>query len=242
MLFKPHYLGQFIEGFSPAVLECSRNMAKGVLLIHGVIADRFYDQSIAGCIDAVSENLSATDFHQRLETFHSTTYHRNLSDNESFEKFSTRCFDYYFSRLPILFRKSRIVRNRRKLRLSEAEIEKIEHGCIAEWTRHHNSVVREYRFTGERLTSLSLTKWYTNRVRRDSHVYDSSWLAPALATNYPKALTDSNIENVAVYAIESCFPMFWDHLQGRYRYSLSMYGTLGWFAGEPDYSKLSQKS
>lgn len=242
MLFKPDYLSRFICGFAPAVLEQSRNMARGTLLINGVIASRFYDRSIADCINAVEQSLHCEDFHQRVENFHTYEYLRNSSDEKLFERFVARCFDYCFSRLPILLRMSRIVRHGRKRRPTEAEIEQIERGCFSEWGKRYHDVMLDYSFSGDRQISISHTKWYSNRIRRDRHVYDASWLALTLANLYPESLSSSNVENVTVYAVESCFPMFWDHLQSRYRYSLSTYAMLGWFTGDLDTDELDAKS
>lgn len=239
MLFKPQYLTRFIDGFAPAVLEHARNMAKGTLLIHGVIASRFYDRSITDCINRIQQHLEDPDFHQAVEPFHSDLYLRNSSATEQLDRFVARCFDYYFSRLPILLRVNRIIRHGSRRRLSEPEIEQIERGCFAQWGTHYREMMLEYDFSGDRVTSMSFTKWYAKRDRRDDHVYDPSWLVPTLSTLYPDALADSNVENITVHALESCFPMFWDHLQTRYGQSLSTYGMLGWFVGDRDTEELS---
>ena len=122
--------------------------------------------------------------------------------------------------------------------MTSDEIEQVSRRCFEQWASEYPDLLAAYEFSGESNTSKWLTRWFIPASKRDDHVYNVSWLWVLLNELYPQCTRDTNVGNVTTHVLESCFPMFWDHLQDKYRVSMFYFANLGWFVGDRDTDEL----
>jgi hypothetical protein len=240
MLLKDKYLEKFSAGIANAMVVYARNSATGVLAIWEVVKVRFYDQDIGRVVKAVEHNLHNEDLLSSLQLQPSERFF-NLFEEQKFAILISKFFDYYWSRLPILLKCSRVIHHGKKQRPTAKEIEIVSRASFKTWAETYPNAVNTYIFSGDYSKFAKLTKWYVQSGRRDDEVYDAAWLFDSLKELYPEITADDNVGNITTHVIKSCFPMFWDTFQSHYRKSLFYYANLGWFTGDLDTEELCEK-
>jgi len=240
MLFKNKYLEKFSTGIADAMIIYARNGATGVLAIWEVVRVRFYDQDIGSVVKAIEHNLHKEDLLSAIQLQPSERF-LNLLKEQEYEILLSRFFDYYWSRLPVLLKCSRVIHQGKKQRPTDKEIEIVSKACFKTWAEAYPRTTETYVFSGDYTRFDKLTKWYAKSERRDDEVYSIEWLWDSLRELYPEITADYNVGNITTHVIESCFPMFWDTFQDHYRKSLFYYANLGWFAGDLNTEELCEK-
>ncbi len=222
------------------MLTYSRNGAACVLVVAEVVRTKFYRDDLGGLVNAMQANLHKTDFLKSIGV--------NLADEFSaqvrqprFSVLSSRFFDYYWSRIPVLLKCNRVIHHGKHLQPTDPEIEVVARACYGQWEETYPTLVKEFAFSGEHEELDRLTRWYVRSKRRDDRVYSIDWLWTALQDLYPSIYQDTNVGNITTYVIESAFPMFWDTLRAHYVKSLFYYANLGWFVGDLDTEELCRQ-
>jgi hypothetical protein len=237
LLFKPSYLNKFAIGIAEAILIYSRNSATSILLIGEVIRTKFYEYDIGSIVNAIQSNLHRKDFLEAISVKPSQELTQCLNE-QNFEIFECKFFDYYWSRLPVLLKCNHVIHHGKRLRPREEEIEVVSRACFKLWADSHPDLVKNYTFSGSYHRFDKLTRWYVRSKTRNYELYNIEWLWRSLQELYPHIYLDNNIGNVTTHVLESCFPMFWNLLEGHYRMSLFYYANFGWFVGDLDTKEL----
>ena len=240
MLFKDKYLEKFSAGMANAMVLYARNAATGVLAIWEVIKLRFYDQDIGRVVNAIERNLHSEDLLSSIQLQPSERF-LNFFKEQKNEILISKFFDYYWSRLPVLLKCSRVIHKGKKQRPAAKEIEIMTKACFKVWAEAYPNEFNTYVFSGDYSKFDKLTRWYVKSDRRDDEVYRAEWLFDSLRTLRPKFIADGNVGIVTTHVIESCFPMFWDSFQDHYRLSLFHVANLGWFVGDLDTDELCEQ-
>ncbi len=240
MLFKDKYLEKFSAGIANAMVIYARNAATGVLVIWEVVKVRFYDQDIVSVVKAIEHNLHNEDLLSSIQ-FQPSERFFNLFKEKEYEILISKFFDYYWSRLPVLLKCSRVIHHWKKQIPTAKEIEIVSKACFKMWAEVYPNSAKTYVFSGYYTKFNKLTKWYVKSDRRNDEVYSAEWLYNSLSKLYPEITADDNIGNLITHIIESYFPMFWDTFQEHYRKSLFYYANLGWFVGDLDTGELCEK-
>jgi hypothetical protein len=240
MLFKNKYLEKFSIGMADEMVIHARNAATGVLAIWEVARASFYDQNIGGVVDAIKQNLHKEDLLSAIQLQPSERF-LNLLKEQEYEILISKFFDFYWSRLPILFKCNRAVHHGKKRRPTEQEIGKISKICFKRWEEAYPDTAKIYVFSGDYSRFNKLTKWYAKSEQRDDAIYCSEWLWDSLRKLYPESTANDNVGNTTILTIKTCFPMFWDEFQNHYRTSLFYYANLGYFVGDLDTEELIER-
>ena len=237
MLFKPSYLDRFATGMADSMLIYSRNGATSVLVIAEVLRANFYRDNLGSLVSAMQENLHKADFAESIGINLAEEFSVQLTQSR-FSILSSRFFDYYWSRIPVLLKCNRVIHHGKHLKPTDPEIEAVARACYGRWEEIYPTLVKEFTFSGEYEEFDRLTKWYVKSKRRDDRVYSIDWLWTALQNLYPAICQDTNDANITTHVVESAFPMFWDTLRAHYLKSLFYYANLGWFVGDLDTEEL----
>ena len=240
MLFKPSYLDKFATGRAEDTLIYSRNAATSIFLITEVVRTKFYENDLGGVVNAIQSSLHKNDFLEAIAVKLPQEFTQRLRE-PTFEIFTCRWFDYYWSRLPVLLKCNRPIHHGKRLRPSDEEIEVVAKACLRLWADAHPHLVKGYIFSGDYNRFEKLTRWYVRSKTRDDEVYSAEWLWQSLQDLFPDLCQDNNVGNVTTHVVESCFPMFWDTFAGDYRLSLFYCANLGWFVGDLDVEELCER-
>jgi len=240
MLFKNKYLEKFSTCIADAMVIYARNAATGVLAIWEVVRVRFYTQDIGSVVKAIEQNLHKEDLLSAIQLQPSERF-LNLLKEQEYKILISRFFDYYWSRLPVLLKCSRVIHHGKKQRPTDKEIEIVSKSCLKTWAEAYPHTTKTYVFSGDYTRFDKLTKWYAKSERRDNEVYSIEWLWDSFLELYPEITADDNVGNITTHVIESCFPMFWDTFQDRYHKSLFYYANIGWFVEDLDTKELGEK-
>jgi hypothetical protein len=240
MLFKPSYLNRFAAGMADSMIIYSRNGAASVLVIAEVVRANFYRDNLNSLVSAIQENLHKADFPKSIGVNLAEEFSVQLRQPR-FSILSSRFFDYYWSRIPVLLKCNRVIHHGKHLKPTNPEIEVVARACYGRWEETYPALVKEFTFSGEYEQFDRLAKWYLRSKRRDDRVYSIDWLRTALQNLYPALCLDTNEANITTHVIESAFPMFWDMLRAHYLKSLFYYANLGWFVGDLDTEELCRQ-
>jgi len=236
MLFKAKYFDNFRRGVVSNLDTFSRNSALSVLAIWDCVHSRFYDIDFGGLIESLRKGLPSESSLVAIPFNISDGVLSSLSDKR-YRLLSAHFYHYFFVRLPILFQWNRLIHRGRKRHLDRTEMDAVIRSCVA-------SYAETYGDTGVALSPdefrrfAGLARWYIRRRVQEDQVYSIQWLWDALAVTHPDIMTPSNIGSITNHIVESCFPMFWDTLQERYRDSMVCYANFGWFVGDADIDEI----
>lgn len=239
--FKDKYLEKFSAGISDEIVVYARNAATGVLAIWEVVRTSFYERDLGGFVETIQNGLNNDDLLSYMKLPSSERF-LNLFKEQRYEILISKFFEYYWSRLPILFKCNRVIHHGRKRRLTKKEIEITSKASFYTFAEAYPNAVNTDTILSDYKKMNKLTKWYARSGHRDDEVYNADWLLASLMELYPETTADDNVGNITTHVIESCFPMFWDTFQDRYRKSLYCYANLGWFVGDLDTEELCEKN
>jgi hypothetical protein len=239
MLFKRRYLDRFASGISEAILIYSKNSATSILLISEVVRTKFYEDAIGDVVNAIQSNLHREDFLKVMGVKLPQGFTKRLRQPK-FQILICRFFDYYWSRLPVLLKRNRVIHHGKRLRPAEKEIEAVSRACFKRWADAYPKLEEDYIFSGDYNRFHRLTKWYVRSKTLDDEVYSIDWLWHSLQDLYPNLCRDNNVGNVTTNVVESYFPMYWDTFAAHYRESMFYYANFGWFVGDLDNEELAQ--
>lgn len=232
-LFKAEYFERAKGPLAEAILRHAENSAAGVLVLWDFVAHHFYDVAIQAAIGAVETGLQRERFIDTLSLPYSPNIHEYL-EAPGYPLFVTRFFDFFWSRLPVLFSLNPIIVNGKRRRPSRPEADAVTREALVRWSSRYPQVARQYAFSGEysqmRLASLP---GVPTRVRVRL-IERHPWLWRDLERDFPQLPRSENVMYLAQDLLDQCFPMFWNALVGGYRVSCFYWANLGWMKGTKD--------
>lgn len=233
MLFKDNKREQFAMGLAEEVVRLSCNSGHALFILWDAIAHNFYKIDLKNLVDLIEYNLSQENFPDAFKKFSGATFSKYKESQQHYQ-LSCSFYDYYFSRLPVLFSK-KINHRGQKLRLHKREKEYLSRKCFIEWKcSFPKSITENYTFSGQYREFSRINRFYNSRKKIDDKVYDMKWIESAIDKFIPDIYTNNNTWELFYLVLESSFPMFWDKLQSRYGYSMMASGTMGSFSGDEE--------
>ena len=232
MLFKEKYFVKFKHGITSSIDRFSLNSATSILVIWDAVRSHFYDMDMGNLVNLIEKQLPAADLLATLP-FQTSPDTQSCFGNTCFRLLAANFYQYFLTRLPVLFRCNRLIHKGRKRIPSKKERNDIIHLCLTEYSGKY----RDLNFPlspDEHLRFARLARWYVRSRTRDDEVYSVQWLWDTLEATFPDLLKGNNISSITSHVIESCFPMYWDSFQESYRNSMLFYANMGWFVGDSD--------
>ena len=236
MLFKEKYFDKFRHGIAKSIDTFSSNSAMSIFVIWEAVRDHFYDVDVGNLVSLIEKKLPAGNLLATLP-FDVSAGARTHFENRRFRLLSANFYQYFFSRLPVLFRCNRVIHKGTKKTPSMKEQNDTICRCVTEYLDKYGDLDSSPP-PDEYLQFARLARWYVRAKTRDDHVYSIQWLWDTLEMTFPDLLKGKNISSITSHVIESCFPMYWDSFQEGYRKSMMYYAIMGWFIGDSDIDEI----
>ena len=233
MLFKKHYFEKVCKDMSKRIINISMNSTIAIFIIWDVVTNYFYDLDIGKVVNSIEKYLLEHDFLSSLNLHLSKDFNTRIrKDNQRLE---ISFFKYYFSRLPVLLKRTHVTHHGRKLRPTNKEVKVISNACLLIWAKKYPELIKSYEssFLKEYWRIDKLTKWYVKSEKAENEIYNIEWLWDTLNSLYPQLMNSSdNISSITTHLIESYFPMFWNTIRDYWAHSLYSSDLTGWFKGD----------
>lgn len=258
-LFKKDCFDSVKDRISFAIILCSINSALGILLLSDVVKNSLSVLYIEDVISCISSNLLSKNFIKEIdqleicissdfnivdENRHDTFYTPSemlLSDISSlkFDLLQAKFFYYYFTRMPILLKKTYFGPDHSIP--NDSERKQILRACVDALEKHYPQLVEKFPhiFSAPNLIydlardinkANGLTSYFKNKKSREEFIYDYHWIffGPSNTEEHLLLLEkgNPNFQFIMKNILDKYFPVFWNCFRDYYADNICFLATV----------------